>query len=510
MDDRTVRAIFPNGFLPLINTHIWDGSAAGGVRGKFRGWNWDLSNVFGLNTFQFMVRQSANVSLGAASPTSFDAGRLKFDQYTANLDLVRPFDVGLASPLNVAFGAEFRRDHYGIDAGEPDSYRDGGVKILDGPNAGTQPQVGAQVFPGFKPSDEQNASRNNVAGYVDLETNLTQKLLLGVAGRTEHYSDFGSTTNGKVTARFELQPGLAFRGAVSTGYRAPSLGQSYFSSTATNFIVVGGVNTPFDIRTFPVGSPEAQILGAEPLRPEKSFNLSGGISLQPFRAMSLTADYYRIDIKDRIVFSGNFIGADIQALLEARGFFGVRGGRYFTNAIDTRTDGVDVVLQRAFDLGSIGTSRFTGSYNHSKTILEHVDATPPQLGNRQEVLFDRVERARITEGQPRDNVHFMLDHTRSALGINLVASRYGEVTARGTATDGSADQTFGAKWITDVAASYGLTRRFRVTIGADNVFDVYPDKNIPVNSNAGIFPYSGISPFGFNGAYYYFRLTQQF
>src|SRR5918992_2715399 len=250
LDDRTVRAIHPNGFLPIIATKISDFSGVAGVRGERAGWRWDLSADYGRNLFHFDVKNSNNVTLGAASPTEFYAGTLKFDQFTANLDLARSLAIGLASPLNVAFGGEFRRDGYHITEGETDNYPDGGVRILDGPNAGLPGAPGAQVFPGFRPTDTTHQSRNNVAGYVDLEARVIQKVLLGIAGRVERYNDFGSTTDGKITARFEPIPGFAVRGAIATGFRAPSLGQSFFSATSTNFI--GGV--PFENRTFPVNT----------------------------------------------------------------------------------------------------------------------------------------------------------------------------------------------------------------------------------------------------------------
>ncbi len=269
LDDRTVRSIYPNGFLPMIGTKISDFSGVAGLRGDQAGWRWDVSADYGRNLFHFDVRNSANVTLGAASPTEFYAGTLIANQFTANLDVAKSFPVGLASPLNVAVGGEFRRDGYQIVEGEPDSYRDGGVPILDGPNAGTQGAPGAQVFPGFRPGDATDESRHNVAGYIDVEAQLVQKLLVGVAGRVENYNDFGSTTDGKVTARFEPIPGFAVRGAVSTGFKAPSLGQSFFSATSTNFI--NGV--PFDNRTFPVTTPVAQALGASELTPEQSREL---------------------------------------------------------------------------------------------------------------------------------------------------------------------------------------------------------------------------------------------
>jgi iron complex outermembrane recepter protein len=449
------------------------------------------------------------VTLGAASPTEFYAGTLIADQLTANLDLAKSYEIGLASPLNVAVGGEFRRDGYQLHEGEPDSYRDGGVPIIDGPNAGTRGAPGAQVFPGFRPVDATDQSRHNVAGYVDLEAQVLRKVLIGVAGRVEDYNDFGSTTNGKVTARVEPISGFAIRGAISSGYKAPSLGQSFFSATSTNFI--NGV--PFDNRTFPVTSPVAQALGASPLTPEQSRNYSFGLALNPVKNLSVTADYYQILIDDRIVFSGNFTGTAIRTFLTSQGFPGVAGGRFFTNAIDTRTLGVDVVANYGFAIGATSTLRLTGGFNYNVNRVLRVAPTPAALSAFQETLFDRVERARIEVGQPKDNLYLSGVFNYREVGFTVRTQRFGEVTSFGTPTDGSLDQTFGAKWITDVNASYTFGGRLTFTAGVDNVFDVYPDQNnqgnptTAGNNNFGIFPYNQISPFGFNGAFYYGRLA---
>jgi len=509
LDDRTVRAIYPNGFLPLIGTKISDFSGVAGLRGEQAGWRWDVSADYGRNLFHFDVRNSANVTLGATSPTEFYAGTLKSDQFTANLDVAKSFALGLASPLNVAVGGEFRRDGYHITAGEPDSYRDGGVRILDGPRQDSLGAPGAQVFPGFRPGDATDQSRHNVAGYIDLEAQVVRKVLIGIAGRAENYNDFGSTTDGKVTARFEPIPGFAVRGAVATGFKAPSLGQSFFSATSTNFI--NGV--PFDNRTFPVTTPVAQALGASELTAEKSQNYSFGVALNPVKNLSVTADYYQILIDDRIVFTGNFTGAAVRTFLESQGFTGVAGGRYFTNAIDTRTLGLDIVANYGFPIGSTSTLRLTGGFNYNVNRVLRVSPTPAALSAFQETLFDRVERARIEVGQPRDNLYLSGVFNYNDLGFTLRAQRFGEVTSFGTPTDGSLDQTFGAKWIADVNASYTFGERLTVSVGVDNVFDVYPDVNnqgsatTAGNNNFGIFPYNQISPWGFNGAFYYGRLT---
>lgn len=515
LDDRTVRAIYPNGFLPLIATKISDFSGVAGVRGDLAGWRWDLSGNYGRNLFHFDVRNSNNVTLGAASPTEFYAGTLIFNQFTANLDLAKSYAIGLASPLNVAVGGEFRRDGYRINEGEPDSYRDGGVPILDGPAAGTQGAPGAQVFPGFRLTDTTNQSRNNIAGYLDLEAQVVSKVLVGIAGRVERYNDFGSTTDGKITARFEPVSGIALRGAIATGFRAPSLGQSFFSATATNFIT----GVPFENRTFPVNTGVAKALGASELKAEKSENYSVGVALNPVKNLSVTADYYQILIDDRIVLSGNFTGAAVRTFLESQGFPGVAGGRFFTNAIDTRTLGVDIVANYGFAIGATSTLRLIGGYNYNVSRVLRVAPTPAALSAFQETLFDRIERAKIEVGQPRNNFSISGVFSYNDLGITARTQRFGHVTVFDAPPDGSLDQTFSPKWITDLNASYTFAQRFTLTAGVDNIFDVYPDPNnkgsatIPPpsgtagNSTFGIIRYHQITPFGFNGAFYYGRLT---
>ena len=516
-DDRTVRAIYPNGFLPFIKSDIDDVSGSLGVKGTIGAWRWDLGTTYGRNAFDFTIDNSANVSLGPTSKTSFDAGTLSFAQSTTTLDVQRSIQLPWRRSLNVALGGEYRADRYEISAGEPDSYRDGGVKVLDAngqPTSRLAP-TGSQVFPGFRPSDAGSHSRGNGAAYLDLESEIIARLLLSVAARFEHYSDFGATTTGKLAGRFNLTDGFALRGAVSTGFRAPSLGQAFFSSTATNFI--NGV--PFDIRTFPVTSAEARILGARDLEPERSVNLSAGVAMTPARGLAVTADVYRITIDDRVVLSDNFTGSAIQTLFTNAGLNGVSGGRFFSNAIDTRSTGVDVVVSYDATIGSSGLLRLMSGYNHNVVKVTRVDSTPPELRAFQETLFGRVERTRIEHGNPRDNLILSANYAFGAVGLTARTQRYGEVRVAGTTptnATGTLDQTFGAKWVSDVAVSYTLRSRYNVTVGADNVFDVYPDRNLnpgdPATangglSNFGIFPYNGISPFGFNGRFVYSKIS---
>lgn len=503
-DDNNVRQIYPNGFLPEEQPNIWDGSGFAGVKGKLVGWDYDLSTGYGRNSFQMNVVNSVNVSLGPTSPRSFDAGTMSFGQWTTNLDVNRDFEVGLQAPLHAAWGLEFRDDHYKITPGDSASYASGPYTIFDANgNPTTRPApVASQAYPGFRPQDAVDQSRNNVAGYVEFSNDITKQLFLDIAGRTEHYSDFGSTTTGKISGRFEPIKNYSLRGAISSGFRAPSLGQEFFSNTAINF--VNGV--PLEIRTFPVESREAQLLNARPLKPERSVNYSAGIAMEPVRALAITADYYRIDIKDRIVLSNNFTGADVVNVFNQNGLAGLQGGRYFTNAVDTKTSGVDVVVNYGWNLTESTLLRLTGSYNVNRTHVTRVD-TSTVLGGHSDQLFNRVERTRLERGQPRDNAFASAALSHGLLELDYRSHLYGPVTQFGTATSGANDQTWTAKRIDDASVMFGPLRRAAVTLGIDNLWDTYPDKTITVNSFSGILPYSGIAPFGFNGRFFYGKLS---
>ena len=502
LDNRTVRAIYPDGFLPLIAPDITDISGTVGLKGNWGKWAWDFSNAFGRDAYRFNVIHSVNVSLGTASPTDFYAGTLLSQQNTTTLDVVRGLDMGFATPVTLALGAEFRWENYQMQAGEEASWKDGGVPVLDGPNAGARTAVGSQVFPGFRPSDEKNESRTNVAAYASLEGNPVQPLMLSLAGRFENYSDFGTTINGKLATRLALTKSLALRASVSNGFRAPSLGQSFYSSTATVFID----NIPYEIRTFPVNDPVARALGAKDLKPEKSLNYSAGLTLNPTSNFSLSVDAYYITIKDRIVLSENFIGSSIRDFLEQMGFPGVTGGRFFTNAVDTKTQGAELVARYALPRSRWGRLIFTFSGYLNKTKVTRVTETPPQLAGFKNVLLGRSEKGRIEEGQPRDKFNLMVQYEWGNLSIMARAVRFGKFTFRHR-SDPKRDQTFSPKVLTDLDISYQIANRFQLAVGGNNIFDVYPDKAIPANSFHGIFPYTLLSPYGFNGAYYYTRFS---
>ncbi len=505
-DDRTVRTLYPNGFLPFINSTLWDASTAAGVKGTLAGWKWDLSQTVGRNSHNFFISNTNNASFGNASKTAFDAGTLIFSQATSNLDLFREVKAGTL-PVRLAAGAEWRKDQYQIEQGEPGSWQDGGVRVLDANGVPTTrvAAAGSQVFPGFRPTDETNASRSNTSLYADVESNLTSMLLVGGAVRYENYTDFGSQTTGKITARFAPVQQFAVRGGYSTGFRAPSLQQSWFTATSTNFI--NGI--PFEIRTFPVSSRPAQLLGAKELTPEKSKNLSAGITMQPVPALSITADYYRIDIADRVVLSENLTQTAVRDFLAANGEPGIGGGRFFTNAIDTRTSGVDLVANYGLNFKRNGILRLTAgaSFNETK-ITAQKQVTPPALAALNDALYSRVERGRVERGQPRNNFVFSATHEVSKFTLTARTQRFGQVTGFGTVA--ANDQTFSPKWITDASVGLALRENVQVTFGSDNLFNVYPDQNLPQNSNNGIFPFSGISPFGFNGRFAFARMNFRF
>ena len=317
-DSRNVIEIYPNGFLPLIAPETTDMSVGGGVQWLMGGWDMDASLVYGSNEMQYTIKNTLNRSIGPGSALQFDAGGFKYSQLVGNLSAVKGFDVGgLASPLNVAWGLEARREMYEINAGEPDSYRNGGVLLGGNPTAS-----GAQVFPGFRPENEVDEDRTSIAAYLDLEANVTDKFLLSGAVRGESYSDFGETVTGKLAARYDFTENFALRGSIQNGFRAPSLQQQFFQTTSTNFI--DGI--PFDITTFPVTNPIAQALGATDLEAEESVNYSIGAVIRIDR-LNVTIDAYQINIDDRIVLSENLTSADVRTYLEDRGFIGAGGGR---------------------------------------------------------------------------------------------------------------------------------------------------------------------------------------
>ncbi len=498
-DPRNVIAIYPDGFLPKINPVVEDGSAAGGVKFALGAWDMDASVVYGSNKMDFTIRDTLNRSLGAASKKVFDAGGFQYQQVVGNFSGVTQWDVGLASPLNVAAGLEARQEFYKISAGEPDSYRNGGVLLGGAPTAS-----GSQVFPGFRPANEVDEDRTAVGVYLDLEANITDALLLSAAVRGESYSDFGETATGKLSARYDFTDAFGIRASVQNGFRAPSLQQQFFATTSTNFI--GGV--PFDITTFPVTDPVAIALGARPLEAEESINYSLGAVVQ-MGDFNMTVDAYRIDVNNRIVLSENLIAQNVRDYLASQGFIGAGGGRFFINGVDTETQGVDIVANYALANTSIGDFTFTFGVNLSSTDVTAIPAipvlsalTPPP------VLFGRANTLTFEEGTPADKETLSVDWSLGAFEATVRATRYGEVIQPDN--NPAFDHTLSPKTLLDLEGRWKASDALTLSVGADNVLDEYPDAfpfTLNTTSNT---PFSNYSPFGYSGRFVYAKAALSF
>ncbi|TVQ45097.1 MAG: TonB-dependent receptor [Gammaproteobacteria bacterium] len=493
-DARNVPEIYPNGFLPQINPEITDLSMAGGARGEAGEWGWDASIVYGSNEVDWNIRNSLNRSLGVDSPTEFDAGSLKFEQTVLNVDAARALSVAaFTGPLNVAFGAEYRNERFKIGAGEPDSY-------FGAPGFA----AGSQVFPGYAPQNAVSESRDSFGLYVDLEADITDRFIGSAALRFEDYSDFGSTLNAKLAARLQATDAVAVRGAVSTGFRAPSLHQSHFQATATVVSTIDGALVFNETGTFAVDSDIARALGSQPLDAEEALNISLGMVVAT-GGLVLTVDAYRIEIDDRVLLSENLGGAarpDIVALLPE----GITQARFFLNAADSRTTGIDAVASYAWEMGGLGEFNATAAANWNKTTLSNLRSTgvlseldpPPTVFARENVL-------RQEEGAPRNKYILGLDWSRDDVSAFVRATRFGSVLI--AANNPASDWTIDSMWVVDVEGTVGLTERLSVSLGANNLFDQYPTQNPFFNAATGPTPFvfSAFSPAGFSGRYVYAR-----
>jgi iron complex outermembrane receptor protein len=573
---RSYTGLYLNGFLPEIHSTIGDLSAAVGLRGQIFGdWNFDLSNTFGKNTFDYSIENTVNSSLREKSPTKFDAGGLGFSQNTTNFDINKKFNT-----LNVAFGAEYRHENFEINAGVPDSYNlydiNGGIvtgttpaniKVTDFYGA-TRPG-GAQVFPGFRPANAIDKGRNSVAVYTDLELDVTSKWLVNGAIRFENYSDFGNTTNFKLASRYKITENINLRGAISTGFRAPSLHQIYFNSTATQF--VGGV--PFEVGTFSNDSQAAQLLGIPKLKQEDSQSASIGFTAKiPAANLTLTADAYIVKIDDRVVLTDQFsrpggtpIAGSPNAILNALfDTAGATAATFFANAIDTESKGIDVVLSHKVNLGSVTLkSDLSGTISNTKKVGS-IHASPILAANGQiNRYYSETSRVYQEEAVPRVKANLTNSLSYRKFDFFLRNVYFGKVTDPNVAdvngdglvgaiiVNGQAVENehpiWGAKIITDLSVGFKITEAVKIVIGANNIFDIYPDSNLgpisakrPTNivngsittasgldtngniaynasastidlANANQFAYSrNVSQFGQNGRFVFARLSFSF
>ncbi|WP_040309608.1 TonB-dependent receptor plug domain-containing protein, partial [Asticcacaulis biprosthecium] len=491
-------AVYPNGFLPIINARSKDISATAGVRGTLGGWTSDVSVTGGDNELDYYTLNSLNPSYGTASQHDFYSGQLKYGQTVVNADLSRDFEVaGWAGPLSVAVGLEARNETYQITAGELQSYALG---------TDTTKSAGAQGFIGLRPNNEIEENRSSAGIYVDVAGQVTDRFSFDTALRYEDYSDFGGNLSGKVAGRYEFSDSFALRGSLSTGFRAPSLAQQYFTSTAS--VVTGGVVV--ETGTFPATAPVSLALGAEPLEAETSTSSTLGAVWRsgPFE---LTVDAYQIDIDDRIVLSENIsagFSPQVAALLAP---YNVSAARFFINGVDTTTTGIDVVAAYRLRTDSVGNFTFTGAYNHNETEIDRLPTLTNSPLSPQPPLFIRTRQLILTNSAPETKASVAVDWQKHNWSVNARATYYGDVVD--PAAVEANDIHTGEKTITDLSASYRFGTGTTLSVGADNVFDVYPDAtptslNITSGNGAGALAFSRFSPFGFNGRFVYARVSQ--
>ncbi|MBU2973862.1 TonB-dependent receptor [Zobellia sp. B3R18] len=514
---RTFTPAYNNGFLPEINSTIKDRSLSVGIKGKINEWDVDLSNTYGKNSFLYTIGNTFNASMQNASPTIFDAGGFSFAQNTANLDVSRFFEDAL-SGLNVAFGGEYRVENYDIEAGEEASYSQ---YTADGQRitlASQQPSQdffgngrpgGSQVFPGFSPNNELSRGRSSVAGYIDIEADFSEKFLASFATRFENYSDFGSTINFKLATRYKINDNLNIRAAANTGFRAPSLHQINFNSTSTIFDQNGD---PQEVGTFANDSRAAKLLGIPELKEETSSSVSVGFTAKiPDANLTLTVDGYYVEINDRVVYTGQFsgpgTGTELDNLLRQAN---ATAASFFANAINTESRGLDVVLTHQANLSDNWRlkSDLAGTFSKTNQIGDINASQVLEDAGLVDTYFPEDSRVYLEEAVPRTKINLSNSLTSDKWIMFLRNVYFGEVTEATTVVGNQ--QVFGTKLVTDLSIGYKATDALTLTVGANNLFDIYPDRAEEQfnNRSSGRFDWSRrAQQFGIGGRFLFARVN---
>jgi iron complex outermembrane receptor protein len=509
---RVVHAVYPDGFSPRIGTEIQDDAVTVGIRGLRNNWNIDFSNTNGTNSLDFNVLNSNNASFGPSSPRSFYSGGYLYNQNTTNFDAYRNFR--WFNGVNLAFGVEMRLENFQINAGDEESYATGDQDTL---LVGGQVRInesGAQVFPGFQPSNELNEFRTNNAWYIDIESRLSEKLFLGTAARYETYSDFGDQGTWKLSSRYKILNNFSVNAGLSTGFRAPSLHQVHFNSTSTQFFANNTAN-----RVATLDNEEAIIVfGIDQLQPELSDHISAGLAAKIGNKLSVTLDYYNIRIQDRIVLSGRFQ----EGFEEQLEFLGVDEAQFFVNAIDTRTNGADLVVNYKEQIGN-GEFYSLTALNVTETKVVGDVKSSEALQGQEDKLFNREEVSRIEQNQPNFKFINQSSYKFNRFTFNLNNTVFGRVKYvhpsdgdfnnwvenEFTGQVETRDQVFKPKLVTDLLIAYQFNDYVKLTVGGHNIFDVYPDEHThSANTSSGRFVYSRrVQQFGVKGAFYFAKLS---
>jgi len=507
-DGRGTTAALENGFLPHIGSRVIDKSIAAGIKGMIGDWNVDFSNTYGTNSFDFTIKNTANATLLASTPREFEAGGFSFAQNTTNLDISKKYD-DIFEGLNVAFGAEYRIENYQLIAGEEASWASydiyGDVVTASTPDADKQYSYfgslvpgGSQVFPGYRPENALDQNRNSYAGYFDVEADITEDFLLSAAVRYEDYNDFGDTFNWKLASRYKVSDNLAIRGAASTGFRAPDLHQIYFNATATLFIA----GVPNEVGTFANNSRLAQLLSIPGLKEETSNNYSLGFTAKvPSAGLKFTVDGYIVNVDDRVSqtrsYSASGQNAEVQQI-----FADAAAGRatFFMNSYSLESSGLDVVVDHKMGIGEGSLSNSLAASFRKFEVTDVVEV----LG--QEVLDARA-KGFIESAMPRTKVNLTNNYKTGNWNFLLRNVYFGEVNDPDF--ESAAEPViYGEKIVTDLSIGYALSDNLSLTVGANNLLDVYPDE-VPTASNYGDqFIFSRrTSQFGFNGRYVFGRIS---
>ena len=546
----TDTSIFPNGFVPVFEASIEDLSIVGGYKGSTEGGlKYDFTAAFGRNQIRYFMYDTLNPSLGPASPTDFYLGKVTQQEYNLNADFSYETDIGFYKPLFIAAGLEFRRETFAVGLGDRASWEAGiyGSQLVrrgDGTTFNVVKPVGANGFPGFGPDSVAEGGRNNYSAYVDFEAEAVEGLDLGLAARYDYFNDFGSTFNGKFSARWAINDVIALRGAASTGFRAPTPGQQFTQNTQTGF--PQGSASPVATQTARPDSVSAQYYGAQELKPEKSVSFSGGFVITPGGGFNLTVDAYNIVVKDRIGITSsiNTTPADQQALLALGLTTALDLGQvnYFTNGFRTRTQGFDIVLSHRMDTG---VGRFNSSlavnYNKTKVTDRRTIAlsTIRPTDTRVLSLIDNTRKGNIEDSNPRWRAVLSTNYTSGAFDLTVRANYFGKFTTYFTplgsvpagvdpvafralypAPNAAAGipewgKTFGSEIGIDVEAGFTVAENYRLAVGVENLFNNYPDvetrnayPSTGGQANGSIYP--GSSPLGQAGGFWYVRATAKF
>ena len=541
--DRAVPQVFPNGFLPRDTNKSTDFSIAGGFRGDIDDkWTFDFSAVYGKNDYDFGAENTVNVSIASdffnnnpgatdaeiaanAGPSEGFSGSQVFEQLTFNLDIAGEVDMGMNNPVFIAFGAEYRDENYELVPGQLESFSCGlspeNALIPSIVDPATPATCGFQAFPGFRPESAVASSRDNYAFYIDIETNLTDDLLIGLAGRFEDYGAIGSEVTGKASARYQVTEQFAIRGTVQNGFRAPSLQQLSLEFITTN-VGANGLTETLLART---GSEFPRLLGVENLDIETSVSFSAGFVWEPLDNLTITVDAYLIDIDNRIVIGSPLSVGDLASVPAAQDFLTdnlIAQANFFSNSIDTRTKGLDIVINHDSELMG-GTLNTNLAVSINKTTVESIH---PPAGISARLVFPEPSESFLETGQPRERINLSFDWDKDDFGTllrfnYLSSTKTSFFTEQGLGIPAGApfnNETFlkpGAALLVDLEFSYRINENVTFAIGANNLLNEKPDRLADDSVITGItrgnliFPMRGLA-YGVNGGFYYARVTANF